>query len=348
MPGKSRGKHPSQYPALLLIAVSALLAAAPACTRGCKTPAPPSPSVGAGGPAQQRLQVGDTPFAFDYHSVTELLIVKADPESGDRWAAHLTRRDAKTDEWEIHSAGGNVPPLDTVADGYLALHLLDTLRTLRVERVDVPGPHESLGLAPPRFALQWRASTLADPKTMQGFELRIGSPVSKDRTQGAYAWYPGQPTFAVSGATLQMLEYLSSFASLRLKTWAGVTSDDVDEIEIPGGAEGRKPFYAQREGADWTGRDHHPLKADVSAWLDRLVHQRVRNFVDDQAIAEGLRLQLHQGSTRRVTLKDRHGRAVELEAGKVGGKTIALSSARPHGVFEVFPESISALEPPRR
>jgi hypothetical protein len=320
--------------AMLLV----ILGLAEGCTRGCSN-AKNAPLPMATPPTEAPpLKAGAMLFGFDYQSVSEVLIVKADPETGERWAAHLTRP-KNSDLWELQSAGGAPPPLDRRADGFFILHLLDTMRTLHVEKAAMEGPHESLGLAPPRFALQWRAEG-------KEFEVRIGSPIKG--TDTAYGWVPGQQAFVAAGATLTMLDYMKSFSSLRLKTWTGLAADDVDEVEIPSSS--KPAFYAQREGADWNDRAHKPIHASrgFSAWLEKLTHQRIKEFVDDAPRAAALRAKIHASPIRKATLKDRHGQAVELELGKQGTQWFALSSARPDGVFEVFPESSQALEPPGR
>lgn len=339
------------YARLCAAATAVLFATTAGCVRACRNdvPAPvptataPSRADGASATdgTSPLLKNGAVLFNFDYESVTEFLIVKADPATGERFAAHLSRpepRPEHPDEWKITNAGGGADAfLDQQADGYFVLHLLDTLRTLRVEQSAALGPLESLGLAPPRFALQWKSGG-------KEYEVRIGSLLEDGKS--VYAWIPNQPAFVASGATLQMLEYLKTLASLRLKNWAGLQADDVDEIEIP--ASGGPAFYAQREGSDWNDRKHKHLSLNVDGWLDKLVHERVMEFVDDAAQAKALRAQVERGPARRATLKDRHGHPVELKLAQVQGKWIGLSSARPQGVFVVFPESSQALVPPKR
>jgi hypothetical protein len=252
---------------------------------------------------------------------------------------------ASEDHWRVERAGGEqAAPIDTRADGFFILHLLDTLRTLRAERTDVSGPPESLGLAPPRFALKWKVDT-------REMEVRLGARANPDGqaektgSVRVYGMVPGTAPFVADGATLQMLSYIPSFDHLRLKTWVGLSADDVDEIELSGSA---GTYYAQREGAEWTDRKHRPLRADVTAWLERLVHERVLAFVDDPARADSLTVRLKKNPLLRATLKDRHGNPIQLATAQIEGHWYALSSARPQGIFEVHPESRQALSPPAR
>jgi hypothetical protein len=325
------------------------------CSNSCRTADTPTDAA-KGGDAKDAdtapLQTGLQPFSFDYHAVTELLLVKSDPDSGDRWAARLFKATPKSgaEEWRIESAGGELASLiDTRADGYFVLHLLDTLRSLRVERADVPGTPESLGLVPPRFALKWKVAS-------RELEVRIGakaapdsaSATAKAQSAGAIRYYasiPGQKPFVADGATLQMLAYIPSFSHLRLKTWSGVVADDIDEIELKGAGGG---FYAQREGAEWTDRKHRRLKADVSQWLEQLTHERVLEFVDDPGQAKRLTAHVRKSPLLQATLKNRHGQPTQLAIAQVDGQWFALSSARPDGVFKVYPGSRDAMVPPRR
>lgn len=337
----SRTVTPRDLTLRVLISVVGCLAftiSSPGCSRGKeKAEAPNAPPA---------LQKNANLFAFDYQLTTELLLAKADPVTGDRWTAHLSRSKLPSgklsDEWRVTSVGGEHQAFaDQKADGYFVLHLLDTLRSLRAERPEVPGSHESLGLAPPRYAMQWKTS---DGK---GFELRLGLPTElADKGQGVYAWIPGQTAMVAEGATLQMLTYVSSIESLRLKTWSGIVADDIDEIEVGTGAGAMT--YAQREGADWTDRKHKSLRGDWSEWLKKLTHERVLAFVDDPARIKTLRARIAQDPSRkRVSLKNRQGHGVELSLARVDGKWFGLSSARPDGVFEVYPDSSRALVAPK-
>jgi hypothetical protein len=309
--------HVAIVKALAVLATSIALTA---CSenRGSKSPdnaAPERPS----------LKAGQSLFAFDYQAVTDVLVVKSDPVAGDRWSARLHRPDPKGADWEVSAEGPEMTaPLDRKADGYFILHLLDTLRTLQVTEPSAQGPDASLGLAPPRFAIQWKTPT-------EQFELRTGLPA---RTPGSvFAWVPGRPAFTANGATLQMLDYIKSFESLRLKTWAGVAADDVDEIELT--QAGKPVFYAQREGAGWADRKRKPVRADVGAWLERLTRSRVLKFVDDPEAARKLSAQAKAKPLAEGVLKDRQGKATRLWIAAASGKLVALSSARPEGVFEI-------------
>jgi hypothetical protein len=182
--------------------------------------------------------------------------------------------------------------------------------------------------------LQWKVEG-------KEFELRVGLPTNGGKS--VYAWVPGQAAFNASGATLQMLDYLSGINAVRLKNWVGVPEDEVDEIESG-------DFYAQRDGDEWSDKNHKKLKASlhVKDWLEKLTHERVMSYVDDAEKAKKLRAQIESNPSRDVTLKDRHAQPIRLRLARVDGKLYALSTARPDGVFEVYPDSDRALEPPRK
>lgn len=318
------------------------------CTKGGDESGAASAAKAASSPAESAPgavlpRTGKPLFRFDYETVPELLIVKADPGTGDAWSARLRRpdlADPRSPEWEIVSDPADHALLDRRADAYFILHLLDTLRTLQVAQTEVPGPETSLGLAPPRFALQWRASAGGSPE----FELRVGAPAREP--SHVFARVPAQPPFTMNGATLEMLDRLTSFESLRLRTWAGLAADDVDEIELRRG--GKPFFYAQREGAEWTDRSRKPVRGDVDEWLEAVTHARILAFVDDAAKAGRLRRMIDARPEREALFKDRRGKETRLALGRgPDGKLYATSSARPKGVFEAYPVALRALDAPK-
>ncbi|MGK5084055.1 hypothetical protein WDW37_12225 [Bdellovibrionota bacterium FG-1] len=300
---------------------------------GCSHSGPDSST-----PARE-LKEGATLYSFEPEKVIDLLITKADPSTGDQWTARVHRPDSKSSEWEILTEGAGGPLLDRKADGLLIAHLLDSLHTTPIVHAFAGGPPESLGLAHPRFALKWRI----EPTTE--FELKIGNPADPDT---AFAMIPGQSPFVVGGATLKILDYLTHLESLRLKTWAGFNSDDMDEIEIFHGK--KTEFYAQREGTDWTNRNHKKTRADLSPWLEKLTHARVLEFIDDPLLAKNIRTAIQAHPDRQALFKDRHGLATRLLIGKGVRERAhhfyALSSKRPEGVFQIYPTSAKSLDPP--
>lgn len=321
---------------LTVLACASLTSIGAGCSDGCgaRNPTPTASE-------RPALRAGKTVFQFDHETVTDALIVKSDPLTSDHWTARIHRPDARSTEWEVFSEGDAHPPLDRKADGPFILHLLDTMRTFHVTETPIAGPDTSLGLVPPRFAIQWKAAPLpGDPQVEH--ELRVGAPA---RIAGSvFAWIPGYPAFSATGATLQMLEYLKSFEMLRLKTWAGLTSDDVDEIELT--KAGKPIYYAQREGSGWANRARKPIHTDLGPWLDRLTRSRVLTFIDDPLEAQKIAAQVKANPLSEATLKDRQGKATRLWIGAASGKIVGLSSARPQGVFEIYPTARLALDKP--
>ncbi len=308
-----------------------LIACLPACTQKA---APPSAATQTGGHSSVALQPGQPLFAFRTQTISDLLIVKADPETGDRWSAHLRNNGA---EWEIDDLGSSTPLLDRHADSGFVVHLLDTLKTLQPSQIQVQGPLESLGLATPRFALQWQSTD-----STQGFEVRIGTP--KRGTGDAYAWVPGQPPFLVNGATLQMLEHLTHLSVLRNRLLAGgVGADEIEVIEL----KGNSPFYAQREGAKWTDRSHKLLRKNIQAWIEGVAHARVSRFIDDASEAEKGRQAINAHLVAEIKLTDSSGKLTAIKVGRAGKQWVALNSQRPTGVFEIFPEVMRFFKPPK-
>src|SRR4051794_38410826 len=95
--------------------------------------------------------VGTQPLRFDLQSVSELTLVKSNPEQQDHWWVTLRNSD---DQWRIASLTSDRSILDPLADEVFVNHLLDSLRTLRIDSIAPRGPLESFHLNPPLFAIR--------------------------------------------------------------------------------------------------------------------------------------------------------------------------------------------------
>ena len=284
------------------------------------------------------LKAGQRAFQFQSNQVTELTLVKMNPQSGENWSLRVVRSPSDPGQWSIAQERSAQDFLDLRADSNLIVHLIDTLQTLQVLKSDITAPKETLGLAPAWLALRWTEKTSNGSREL---EWQVGAPVGRTG-DGNYSSTPGADAFVSSGAAHQMLDYIDKLESLRLKTWTAVEADDIDEVEWKRG--GKSVFYAQREGSDWKNRQHQKLKQDVSAWLERLTHQRVQNFISRSE--EGLRTVIERNPLQEVVVRDRLGREIRLLLGKKNGKLFALSSARPNGIFEVYPDAELAMSQP--
>ena len=163
---------------------------------------------------QAPLQTGAHLFDFNYQKTSEVLIVKVDPETGDRWAAHLSHPQSQegydATKWEVQNAGSGPIPLNHQADGFFILHLLDTLRTLQVDEPGSARPLTSLGLAPPAL----RAAMRVEGKALRA--ARSGRPKSRTRTP-----MPGsriRPLLSDRRRDAHDAGVSQDFSSLRLKT----------------------------------------------------------------------------------------------------------------------------------
>jgi hypothetical protein len=318
---------------------------------------------------------------FDYKNTSELLIAKADPRTGDRWAARILRDGIPSPEneelWTIQMGPDSLGAGDRKAHGGFILHILDTIRTLQVKEAQVSGSPETFGLASPLFILRWRVSEsrtggAPSPSGQQSvraqvfkeYEMRLGGPVKNDdgQFQGLYASFGGVPgkVFIVQGALLQMLDRVTSFQALRLPTVMTISSDDVDEFEVLRPSQPK--FYAQRENGGWTDAKHHVLQKDIDALLDQLTHLRVLRFIDDAAEmkkTESLLVRSSSHTLHTFTFKDRHGNPTTLKLYPIsGGKVFATFSTRKRQIsagskndlkpaltiFEVYPEIAESLK----
>ncbi|MCM2277495.1 MAG: DUF4340 domain-containing protein [Oligoflexia bacterium] len=290
--------------------------------------------------AEDELKPGSRAFFFDKQQAVELELAKSNPATGDAWSATAIRQSFDPPVWEIRSGPGGKQLVDRIANGSFLAHLIDTLTTLQVFEAAPKGPPEGFGLRPPRFAIRLKL----EPGITR--EIHIGAPEPK--SGGAWislANPQSSPRITlVKGAALQMLGHLSSFDEFRQRTMlAPLAADDIDEVELF--LRGKSYFYAQREGDIWTDRRNKPLrgsKADVSIWLERLVHSRAQAFIDDPVLSEKLLGILSSRPRFEALLKDRTGKATRLrvDSARVGSQdsVIAEASSRPGAVFVSYPE----------
>ena len=249
------------------------------------------------------------------------MIVKADPDTGDHWAARVAR--SGSSQWKITSDSSLT---DSFADETLLFHLLDELKFLKITSSAPRGPLSSFGLDPPRFALRFTTGE-------KSFVLSIGSRLE---TGGAYATASttGNTVEVVNGAALKVLERFESFDDLRRLRFGTMSSDDVEEIEIL--RPGKKLFYAQRDGTMWADPKHHAVKADVNAILDELTETRARAILSEAPFP--LRPQAV------IILKDRHENATRIKISLFRQKVIGTLSSRPGAFFELDPKILSDLK----
>ncbi len=326
----------------------------------------------------QSSQGAHPALQFDYKKTSEILIVKADPNSGDRWAARIQRDGIPTPEneelWTIQMGPDSLDAGDRKAHGGFILHLLDTIRTLQVKEAPVSGTPESFGLATPLFSLRWRvseprSSTTAStapasagaPKTLQAqvfkeYEVRVGGPVKGEdgSFQGLYASFGGAPgrVFIVQGALLRMLDMISSFQTLRLPTVLTISSDDVDELEVRR-ARAKASFYAQRESSRWVDAKHQPVPVDLDAVLEQATHLRVLRFIDNADELIKTDALITKSPATELVFKDRHGaaRTLKLYSLSNGQKVYATFSTRKRrgseslAIFEVYPDFMKTIKP---
>jgi hypothetical protein len=346
---------------LRLIIAATLSIALSVTMTGCSQ----SPSESASSSSNGGLHLGKPAFQFDPKHVVALSLVKADPRSSDHWSARVARAQDNpksfydSDPWQIQSfSGGDI--LDHAANRGWILHFIDTLTTYRPEtKLDIspdskitPEVRANYGLNPPRYEIQWQ---VIDPETQKisSFELQIGNgttpvhdsnPANSDSSDGeSFAIFPPHTDiYRANGASMAMLDFLKNFTTLRQETLSPLDSDDVDEIHIE--KPHTKPFYAQRDGDRWTDEKHHPIKADVAGFLDRVTHLRILQFVDDAAQAQMLKKSLASAHDHTViTFTDRYSHPVQLTFGKIKDVPVATVSTRGDAVFDLYPGSPEKL-----
>jgi len=266
----------------------------------------------------QALKIGSKPIQLDPRKVHELSIAKFDPTQGSQWFAHLNQ---DHELWKITSPPADRIILDNLADGIFIMHLLDTFKSIQIKDDAPKGSLESLGLDPPLFSIRWRSGP-------QDSEIRVGLPL-KDGSGTYFSFKGGSPMIA-TGSTFKMLSFIDSFDFLRRKTWATITADDVDEIQLR--VQSRDSLYAQREGTQWTNEKHLPLKKDILKLLNHVTTAQAIEFIDDSVRAESLTKLIQSHPQYEIRLNGRSGELVTLRMIKKNGRLYGLNSLRPETV----------------
>lgn len=295
-----------------------MLASLAACAASCNS----KPGTGGSNPEKPVLR-------FDHEQITEFVISKNDPNSGDHWSLRLTRPEPKSADWKIASGPDSRVLTDTRADGIFISHLLDTLGTLQAVSKAPEGPASSFGLERPLFALRWNGTGLTG-------EVRIGD--SDVKAGGAWALFGSNTqVWLAQGAALQMLSRLETFEALRQRKFVTLEADDIDEIQTG-------EVYRQRAGDRWADRKNKPQgdkhSAEFTDRLNRFVHTRVLRFVDDSEKIAGLLLEIRKKSAAKVDFKDRRGNLTAVRIIQTGNGTFGWISSRGDVVFELYPQSM--------
>jgi hypothetical protein len=273
--------------------------------------------------------IGTRPFQFDPKQVSELMITKFDPNTGDRWTATFKQTG---NDWEIVSGPNNIILSDRKANSTFILHLLDAIRTLKIESNAPLGSLASLQLSPPRFGIRWN--------TPQGeFQFRLGSALKNPSS--AYLTLDGTQPLQAQGSAIQMFDMIKSFQFLRKHTWTTVSSDDIDEIKIF--QRGKPHFYAQREGDLWTDQKHHPLKKNVSDLLEKITNAQPLELVDHPEQVSGIKMLFSSDSSYQADLIDRKGKTTSLKLQKSKDRLYGLSSDRPSIAFVLEPHLFNSI-----
>lgn len=292
-------------------------------------------------PEKLGLKKGIPPLLFNPKEVSELLISKDDPQTGDKWSARFLKTSGisrGTPAWSIVSAPDGRIFRDNLADAQFILHLLDTIKTYQFSDLAPEGALSSYGLDPPRYALRFKAQN-------QEFEIRIGQRIEPEKADSPTffslpALYSSIPRVLLGkGALIQMLDYLKTFDTMRhffLLTWL---PDEIDQIEI-------NAEFAQREGDDWTNRKHRRLKSDFTSFLEQLTHARVLSFIDDPAQEQKLInafKKSNPNSSIKITLTSRTQKSLLLTLYKNEGKFWATLNSR-EGVFQIYEKTFDTVQ----
>lgn len=319
---------------LFLVAAAALTAASAfsACT---SRSGPTTPPVELAAPVP-----GRPALKFDYQESTELVVIKNDTATGDRWSARFQRKGSsklERENWEIVSAPDGRQLIDRLADGRFILHLLDTLGTYSTLAEAAHGAAASYGLDTPRFELHWTAGN-------EHFELKIGQETRIEREGSPETGYFSQPriggkaypVLVMNGAAIPMLGNITSFDSLRRRTWSTLDADDIDAYEVRRG--GHEVFYAERMNNGWVGRNKKRAAKGADDRLQGLSHSRILNFVDEADRTSAIEAKLKSSPLAEIIAQGRFETPARFVVTREAGRLYGAVSTRPGAVFELYPE----------
>jgi hypothetical protein len=295
---------------------------------------------------------GHAALQFDESRATDFLFSTHDPKTGDLWTTHMTHvlRSESPYSWQISLAPGGETLGDDQANGSWITHLLETIRTAQLTPIIQTGSLESFGLSDPRVLIKW----IADE---QVYELHLGepdSPESEAQNPGVYGLIAAAPNsvpelsqtvYRVRGALIKMLEMVSSFDSLRLKTLAPFAAEEIQSIEVI--SAGKSVYKSHRKSHPESEKQNEEW-APVS-FLEQLFHLRIENFVDDLSLNAQINEQLKSQPLYILKLKGAKAGDLEFRFGGRDGRVVASVSSRsvlpagPLSVFEIPPEILGAL-----
>lgn len=133
----------------------------------------------------------------------------------------------------------------------------------------------------------------------------------------------------------------------QLAAWAGIPAADVAQAhELQWKRSGRIETWWISARSGWVTSQRVPVQAQLDPWLSRLASDKARRLVIAPELQERYRAALMAQSDRHVVLRLPKAE-IEIRAGRVEDRMVAISSAQPGKVFEVFPETILNLGPPR-
>lgn len=304
-------------------------------------------------------------FAFVPEDVREFVIFKKDPNK-EHWSVTLSR--APGARWRITSAPQGKSLIDSLANETLINHVISTFQTLNISEFAPPSSLEQMGLDSPHYTLKWSTSTAT-------YQVELGVPVGYGGTQSEssvagkryaiasvdaaatseFAQTQKEKTkpLVIQGATLQMLNYVSDFSSIRERRLAPYESDQFDAIRT---SNSKSEFYAERNGDDWIqGSQQKKIKAPIQDWLQSLTHLRISEFLDEEQESMNLkkkftRMKPEQTITLEPTGLEKKD-PVRITVYRDSDQLYAEVSTRKHSslptYFKLFPESRAHLYAPK-
>lgn len=264
-------------------------------------------------------------FLFNPSKISQLTLTRLRPQSGGTWSAELQKIGKN---WEILSQSPNQILLDRFADETFIFHLVDSFTSIKRVSSAPLAPLESFELAPPHWIVQWKSS-----QGNQSFQFQLGAQLNQ--THGYYWITDGNQIWVAQGSTFKLLERIQSFEDLRKRTWTHLLPDSVDEIELKN--QGKPFFYAQREGDQWTDKNHRPVKPDIELILQSTLLANCESFVDETEKAQKLHALLEKKSLLEIRLSGRKFRTHFLRM-KPDQKTLwGTNTSRFNTVFQLNP-----------
>ena len=274
-------------------------------------------------------------FFFKPESASHLTISRF--QNGKTWTAEFQRSPSAL--WNITTAPGGGPLLDTAAHSNFLEHLMDTVSTLSIISGASKGTDEQLGLARPQWMFR---ITLQDHQTI---EIIVGDQDTQTHSRITKLSL-GDKSEAVltQGAFFGLLDHVKNFNSLRLSKLSQLQADDLFEIKLL--KEKKLTHSIKREVSEWIAPLHRDVTEKVDAWLERLVHLQIADYIDDPKAQKEIEKKSKSGLSLQIIVTKLDKTQEKWTFWKIQQNIYAQSDVRGSLFFKMYDDAWNGLEKP--